>query len=70
MMGFGLMGLGLVLPLLLIAAVIAIILGWRPTPPAAPHENHRSALDVLKERYARGEIGQEEFQEMRRTLEN
>ena len=35
-------------------------------PPGAPHE---SALDILKKRYARGEITKEQFDEMRRNLE-
>jgi putative membrane protein len=29
----------------------------------------RSALDILKERYARGEITREQFEQMRRDLE-
>lgn len=73
MMGFGLMGIGLLLPLLLIGIVIAYVMGWRPTQsnqgPTSASENHRSALDILNERYARGEISQEEYREMRRNLE-
>ena len=73
MMGFGLMGLGLLLPFLLIVGIIAYLVGWRPTQQSntsfvSPKENRGTALDVLKERYARGEIGQEEYQEIRRDL--
>lgn len=70
MMGFGLMSLGLLLPILLVVG-IAYALFNRPTQfngPATPPENRQSALDVLKERYARGEISQEEYQEIRRNL--
>ena len=67
------MGLGLLVPVLLIG-VIAYAVGWRPMSQSnnmAMHsETKRSALDLLKERYARGEINQEEYREMKRNLED
>ena len=33
-----------------------------------PYTEHRTALDVLQERYARGEITREEYEQMRRDL--
>lgn len=63
------MGFGLILPLLLIA-VIAYGLGWRPQfNQQLPREHQREPLEVLKVRYARGEISKVEYEEMRRDLE-
>lgn len=63
------MGFGLILPLLLIA-VIAYALGWRPQfNQQQPSEDQRTPLEILKARYASGEISQVEYEEMRRDLD-
>jgi len=60
--------------LILIGLLIAVAyaLGWRPNDlrlgGREPREGTRSALDILKERYARGEITREEYQEMGRDI--
>ena len=57
------------LELLIGAAVVAYVLGWRPqrrrpTDPATAE----SPLDILKARYARGEISYDEFEQAREAL--
>jgi putative membrane protein len=50
---------------------VAYALGWRPGDLGLGGQalrGARSPLEILKERYARGEISQEEYQEMRRDL--
>jgi len=67
---------GLVSMFLLLVAVIggfALVARWLGSPR---HDGHppqhppsgRAPLDILKERYARGEIDKEEFEERRRVL--
>jgi len=54
--------------------LVVLIVRWLGGPGHGhlPHMHHhaggRTALDILKERYARGEIDREEFEERRRTL--
>lgn len=56
--------LGLAIAIALAIVIVRALLGpWGPEAPARP-----SPLDILKERYARGEIDKEEFDERRRAL--
>lgn len=63
-MGWGMLWVALwwLLPILGIAAVVM----WFNR--SAGRGQDKSALDILKERYARGEIEQEEFQRKKREL--
>jgi putative membrane protein len=68
---FGPLFMILVLVLVIAAAVIiARGLGgaWYSAPPPHQLPPGRTPLDILKERYARGEINKEEFEERRRVL--
>ena len=52
------------------AVYLALRLALRGTPfQEAPGSEGPQALDILKERYARGEVSREEFEQMRRDLE-
>ncbi len=61
---------GLLFPVLLIAA-LACAFGRRPGQTAnyGSFGNRQTPLDVLKERYARGEISREEYEVMRQDLQ-
>jgi len=71
-MGWGWGWLGMILfwlvPILLIAVVLKYFFGsgFRPNP-GARDDRHR-ALDVLEERYARGDIDREEYLQKRDDL--
>ena len=63
------MGFGLIIPLLLIGAV-AYALGWRPQlNQTQPPQASQTPLEILKARYAGGEIDREEYEQMRRDLQ-
>jgi len=64
-MGFG-MGLGMLLFWgLLIAGVVMLVRSF-----SGKRDREKSALDLLKDRYARGEIGREEFEQKRKDIES
>ncbi len=55
----------LILLVLIVAIIRALVgVGHRTRPPSDP-----SPLDILKRRYARGEIEEDEFQRKRQELE-
>ncbi len=70
----------MMLPFLVVGAVVlAYILGWFPLDrqrdiPVSKRKRQAredsSALEILEERYARGEISREEYLEMREDLQS
>jgi putative membrane protein len=53
-----------------VLVVLAVLLfRWLAGRGDAPPRGTRSAIDILRERYARGEIDREEYEERRRVLE-
>ena len=75
--GFGMMnGFGGVFMILLWIVIIGLgvwlvsnLVSRTNSQPPANLPPAESALDILKKRYARGEITREQFEEMRRTLD-
>lgn len=66
--GWG-MGIGMVL--FWVVVIVAIVVLLRALGGfGGPRERHRekTALDILTERYARGEIGKEEFEQKKRDI--
>lgn len=66
MMGYGGMLFGLVFWVLII--VLAYLLIKRLLEQDKTRGEEKSALDIAKERYAKGEITEEEFEEIKRRL--
>jgi uncharacterized membrane protein len=62
MMGFGLIFV------LLIVGLVAYAMGWRPNfvNQGPDREYQEAPFEILKAHYARGEISQEEYLQMRR----
>lgn len=69
--GWGGMGLGMLLFWgLLIAGIVILVRCSRGSGTSRKGEREKSALDLLKERYARGEIEKEEFEQKKRDIES
>ncbi len=55
--------------ILLIVVVVVLVKAFSGRSPDSPAERHETPLEILKARYARGEINEEEFERRRRELE-
>jgi putative membrane protein len=66
--GMGWLGL-LFWGLVLVAVVLAIRWLWQAGRGKDSADGTRRAMDILSERYARGEIGKEEFERMKKDIE-
>lgn len=68
--GFGMLHMALYWGVLILAiALLVKRLFGRASGGSPDRQPGKTALDILKERYARGEIGKEEFDQKRRDLE-
>lgn len=65
--GWG-MGFGWLIGLIILGIIIWLVVKVINQSNTSSSSHNKSALDILKERYARGEINKEEFEEMKRNL--
>jgi putative membrane protein len=69
--GWGGMGISMILIwVVLIAAIVLLVKYAAGSGSWAGRDREKSALDLLKERYARGEIEREEFEQKKRDLKS
>ncbi len=70
--GYGIIGdmIMFILWIMVIGAVIYFVVRYAGAGQCMPTARpHNSALDILKERYAKGEINKEEFEEKKKDLQ-
>jgi putative membrane protein len=67
-LGGGGMGFGFVFWLAILAAIIAVIVWFARSGPSDRNQRRSSGLEVLEQRYARGEISREEYLEKKRDI--
>lgn len=67
-MGFG--SVFMIVPLVLLIVVVVLLVRWAGgSRGESPRESARSAREILDERFARGEIDDEEYRRRRKLLE-
>ena len=68
MSGYGMMGLGMIIGLLIFLALIGLVV-WIVISLQNTGGSHETSLSILKKRYAKGEITKKEYEEMRKEIE-
>jgi putative membrane protein len=53
----------------LVIAAIIVVVWWQAGRGQSGRDTRETPLDILKARYARGEITREDFEQMRKDLE-
>ena len=67
-LGYGYMGLGLTFWILIIVGVVLLIKWLVDQGKTTGGEQQMAAIEVLKTRYAKGEITADEFEDMKKRL--
>lgn len=67
--GFG-FGFGMLFWIVIIVGIVALAIWLSSSPRDTNKTDSKDALDILKERYARGEIDKTVFLERKRELED
>lgn len=68
MMGWG-DGIGMIFFWIIIIVLVVFLIKWLTSQSKRGLEKKESPMDILKRRYARGEIDKEEFEEKKNDLE-
>ena len=64
------MGFVWIWPVLLVVGTVALVWGvWRATTAGGEASGHERAQEILRERFARGEITEQEYRERMRVLD-
>ena len=55
--------------LIIVVGILLVRKLWRESPDKQVPTVSKTALDILKERYAKGEISKEEFEQIKKDIE-